>query len=141
MDARMSRFARMLRAYVGFLGLVLASCARAVPSIKEGHALYLANGCASCHGLSGRGDGPSAASLIDPPTNLRNARAFKRGYSEDAIARTIADGILFGGASHPASHLTHHELAMPGFAHLTETERRSIALYVISLRTSQSGPS
>jgi hypothetical protein len=31
-------------------------------------------------------------------------------------------------------HHTHHELSMPSFAHLTELERRSIALYVISLR-------
>ena len=34
----------------------------------------------------------------------------------------------------PALHHTHHELLMPKFDHLTKTERRSIALYVISLR-------
>jgi hypothetical protein len=33
-------------------------------------------------------------------------------------------------------HQTHHELLMPKFDHLTEIQRRSIALYVISLRTS-----
>jgi hypothetical protein len=34
----------------------------------------------------------------------------------------------------PALHQTHHELLMPKFDHLSENERRSIALYVISLR-------
>ena len=36
----------------------------------------------------------------------------------------------------PALQQTHHELLMPKFDHLTDTERQSIALYVISLRES-----
>jgi hypothetical protein len=75
-----------------------------------------------------------AQTLVYKPIDLRNPSLFKRGSGEDAIAQTIADGTLGGDASAPQLHHTHHELAMPAYAHLTETERRSIALYVISLR-------
>jgi hypothetical protein len=71
------------------------------------------------------------------PIDFRDVSLFKRGITEDAIAGTLAQGI---SADHtvPALHLTHHELLMPKFDHLTETKRRSIALYVISLRADDS---
>lgn len=121
---------------LGLIALSLVACARLVPSVAEGASLYQANGCASCHGPSGRGDGPIAARLSDPPTDLRNANLFQRGSGETEIAKTLAEGV-FGAAaaSDPHLHHTHHELAMPKFDHLTDMERRSIALYVISLRT------
>jgi len=50
------------------------------------------------------------------------------------IAQTLADGITGAESSIPALHHSHHEFVMPKFDHLTEMERRSIALYVISLR-------
>ena len=50
-----------------------------------------------------------------------------------AIAKTLAEGIAIEHST-PVLHQTHHELLMPKFDHLSETERRSIALYVISLR-------
>jgi mono/diheme cytochrome c family protein len=121
---------------LGLVALSLVACARPVPSAADGRALYLANGCASCHGPSGSGDGPIAAKLSDPPTDLRNAALFQRGWGETEIAKTLAEGVLgAAAASDPHLHHTHHELAMPKFDHLTDMERRSIALYVISLRT------
>ena len=36
--------------------------------------------------------------------------------------------------SSPQLHENHHDLAMPKFDHLSEVERRSIALYVISMQ-------
>ena len=119
---------------VGYCALLLAACARSVPSVTEGRSLYFANGCVSCHGSSGRGDGPMSKTLPSPPTDLRNRAFFKRGSGEDAIARTLAEGVLTAETSVPQLHHTHHELAMPKFAHLTDLERRSIALYVISLQ-------
>lgn len=107
-------------------------CARA-PSIDEGRVLYRENGCASCHGLSGDGSGIAAASLISKPTDLRNPGVFKMGASETAISRTLAQGVSGAGGAIPALHATHHEFLMPKFDHLTEHERLSIALYVISL--------
>ena len=115
-------------------GLVLfAACSRPTPSVSEGRLLYQANGCASCHGASGRGDGPIAVRLGSKPADLHDPGLFTRGAGEIEIAKTLAVGIHSAEASSPQLHRTHHELAMPKFDHLTEIERRSIALYVISL--------
>jgi len=76
-----------------------------------------------------------AASLSDKPADLRNPALFKRGSGVEAIARTLAEGVLNAESPVPQLHHTHHELAMPKFDHLTDIERRSIALYVISLQT------
>jgi hypothetical protein len=75
-----------------------------------------------------------ARTLTSKPTDLRKPAFFKRGSGEDAITRTLAEGVLYTETSVAQLHHTHHELAMPKFAHLTDFERRSIALYVISLR-------
>lgn len=91
------------------------------PSVAEGRTLYLANGCATCHGPTGQGDGPIGKTLDPQPRNFRDSAAFKNGTDPAAVAHTIAVGIAQGGA-------------MPLFAHLTNDERLSLALYVTSLR-------
>ena len=116
---------------LGAVVVVLVSCAR--PSVSQGRTLYQGNGCASCHGPDGHGDGPLAPNLPAKPIDFRDVSLFKRGSSEDAIAETLEEGISRVHTI-PALHHTHHELLMPKFDHLTKTERRSIALYVISLR-------
>lgn len=116
-----------------------AACAPApLPTVREGRTLYAENGCASCHGAGGRGDGPTSATLEPKPRDFRDAAAFKNGFDVQAIATTIATGILV-----PAPHGTgatgaplHHEQGMPKFPHLSEIERQSLALYVMSLRGS-----
>ncbi len=95
--------------------------AEAAPNAIAGRDLYLASGCASCHGALGRGDGPVAKTLNPPPRDFRDAAAFKAGTSAGAIAQVIAAGIPGGGA-------------MPAHPHLNERERQSLALYIISLR-------
>ena len=116
--------------------LLLAACRRPTPSAAVGRSLYAANGCASCHDESGHGDGPAASRLTVKPADFRHPDLFRNGASEDAIAKTLAEGILDKPASDPHFKHTHHELVMPKFDHLTEFERRSIALYVISLSRS-----
>lgn len=74
-----------------------------------------------------------APRLPASPIDFRNVSLFKRGTTEDAIAKTLAEGISIEHST-PVLHQTHHELLMPKFDHLRETERQSIALYVISLR-------
>lgn len=64
-------------------------------NLAEGQALWLAN-CSGCHGVSGAGDGPGAAWLQPPPTNL-TARTFTNAR--------VAD-ILWNGV---------HGTAMPGW--------------------------
>jgi copper(I)-binding protein/cytochrome c551/c552 len=94
----------------------------AAASAEAGRALYRANGCASCHGPNGWGDGTVGRTLTPPPRDFRDADAFKNGTDVASIAQTIATGLMAGGA-------------MPRYPHLTTPERESLALYVISLRT------
>jgi len=55
--------------------------------------------------------------------------------TEAGVSKTLLDGI---SRTHtvPALNYTHHELLMPKFDHLSRTERRSIALYLISIHNS-----
>jgi high-affinity iron transporter len=87
----------------------------------EGKELYGENGCGTCHGASGHGDGPVAKTLDPPPRDFRDQAAFKNGIDVAEIAETIGTGVPQGGR-------------MPRFSHLTERERRSLALYVVTLR-------
>ncbi len=91
------------------------------PSVATGQLLYAQNGCATCHGAQGHGDGPVGKTLDPRPRDFRDAVAFKNGTGVAAVADTIGAGIREGGK-------------MPQFSHLTVQERRSLALYVISLR-------
>ena len=50
------------------LGLPLAACAREPAYPRHAAAMYVQY-CASCHGVTGKGDGPAAA-LSPPPTDL-----------------------------------------------------------------------
>ncbi len=114
-----------------------AACAPAapLPTAREGRALYAENGCASCHGSSGRGDGPVASTLDPRPRDFHDVAAFKRGFDVPAIAQTLATGILVAapeGTGDSGAPL-HHKQGMPKFDHLSETERQSLALYVMSL--------
>jgi mono/diheme cytochrome c family protein len=114
---------------------ILVACAPAapVPSVDEGRSLYKANGCASCHGPDGHGEGPLVAKLPSKPIDLHYSSLFKRGADEDGIVKTLKEGVAITHSA-PELQQTHHMLIMPKFDHLTETERRSIALYVISFR-------
>lgn len=95
------------------------------PDAAEGGRLFRANGCASCHGAEGHGDGPVGRTLRPPPRDFRAVSAFKGGTDAARIARTLAAGMPGGGA-------------MPLYAHLTNHERAAIARYLISLRTPDS---
>lgn len=115
----------------------LAACAQApLPTAREGRALYAENGCGGCHGSAGRGDGPVAATLDPKPRDFHHPEAFKKGFDVQTIATTIAEGMLVHAA--PATGATgapiHHQQGMPKFPHLSEIERQSLALYVMSLK-------
>lgn len=102
--------------------LAHASRAAVTPTVAAGEQLYRSNGCASCHGPDGHGDGPVGRSLIPPPRDFRVAAAFKAGTDMESIALTLAIGVPAGGS-------------MPLYAHLTNDERRALARFLISLRT------
>lgn len=65
-----------------------AASARA-DDVALGRQIYLQR-CASCHGLSGEGDGPVASALSTPPANLRLlSDRFGNPLPEDQVARFI----------------------------------------------------
>lgn len=112
------KYAALLLLVVPLLAVACASGG----SAGRGRELYAENGCASCHGPAGRGDGPVGKTLTPPPRDFKNDASYRRGTDEGSIAATLEVGIAENGAK------------MPAFAHLTEHERRSLAAYVISLR-------
>jgi mono/diheme cytochrome c family protein len=67
-------------------------------AVQKGQALFSSAGCVSCHGASGRGDGPAAAGLRDdrhepaPPFDL-TARPLRRGKELGDIVLTLVTGL------------------------------------------------
>ncbi len=85
----------------------------AVPDLARGAALY-AQSCASCHGVSGDGDGPAAEGLDPPPIAFDDVvRARER--SAFALYQVIGQGL--------------EGTAMPGFSDLGAEDRWSLAYY------------
>ncbi len=60
-----------------------------MPEAPEGQVLFAEN-CAQCHGMSGKGDGPWAASLSPRPTDL--TRLAKGGDFPKARVLSVIDG-------------------------------------------------
>ncbi len=130
------RIACVIPWFITLLALA-ASCAREPqPTVLAGKTLYGDNGCASCHGRSGRGDGPIAATLAPQPTDFRDDSAFMTGFEVDRVAAIIASGLSVDAPLLPNAAEAHprHSQGMPPFPHLSELERRSLALYVMSFR-------
>lgn len=109
-------------ALVLFVMGIAAGCKKdPPPTLEMGRDLYAVAGCVSCHGREGHGDGSSAGQLTSPPRDFRDVSAFTNGRTVDDIALTIANGLERNGA------------LMPAFSHLSEQERKSLALFVIAL--------
>ena len=76
-----------------------------IEHIEKGKALFEKIGCAGCHGVKGRGDGPTAQSLTDDwgdpirPANFSKG-IFKTGGENWKIFRTISNGV--GGTPMPS---------------------------------------
>ena len=68
-------------------------------SIELGKKLYEETGCVKCHGTLGRGDGPSAPTLMDDlghpirPADLAQSWTFRGGSSREDIFRTMSTGL------------------------------------------------
>lgn len=106
--------------FAGALGSEAAlELPKAAIDLAEGRALYERN-CASCHGLSGMGDGPASASMNPRPPAVGDA-ATMRDVSPATMYRILSVGI--GGTP------------MPGYAaEMTPEQRWNIVSYLLSLR-------
>lgn len=94
-------------------------------SLENTQALFQTN-CASCHGISGMGDGPLAKQLSPEPTNFND--------KERAQNRSLLG--LFDAISNGLDNT-----AMPAFTQLKEQQRWSLAFYVGSLAFKEAKPS
>jgi mono/diheme cytochrome c family protein len=101
-------------------------------SIELGKKLYEENGCLKCHGALGRGDGPSASTLVDDlgypirAADLSQSWTFRGGASREDIFKTMSTG--FNGTP------------MPSFQDALPPEQRwAITDFIVSLSGS-SGP-
>ena len=77
------------------------------PDIARGKAVYQRH-CQDCHGLTGRGDGPAAASLKVPPADFQRFRSFLK--SDEELLRTIEHGVVFSPMHSWRGQLTDGEM-------------------------------
>lgn len=68
-------------------------------SVERGRAVYESQGCAACHGQLGRGDGPSALTLVDDwgkhirPADMSQRWTFRGGPTREDMFRTFSTGL------------------------------------------------
>lgn len=77
------------------------------PDRARGKAVYERH-CRNCHGPSGRGDGPDAASLKVSPANFQRFQSFLK--SDEELLRTIEHGIVFSPMHSWRGRLTDGEM-------------------------------
>jgi cytochrome c len=101
-------------------------------SIELGKKLYEESGCVKCHGTLGRGDGPSAPTLMDDwghpilAADLAQSWTFRGGSSREDIFRTMSTGL--------------NGTPMPSFLEALQPEQRwAITDFIVSLSGSN-GP-
>lgn len=72
------------------LAFLLTACSPERPP-TSGDLLFTRH-CASCHGTDGKGNGPLAASLNTPPTDLTTIQARTGGVWDGAAVMGVIDG-------------------------------------------------
>ncbi|HVE71036.1 MAG TPA: copper chaperone PCu(A)C [Thermoanaerobaculia bacterium] len=88
--------------------------------VKSGRELYLAYGCAACHGANADGRGPAAALSQVKPRDLTNLGAYRGPSTVEGISNVIAFGTP----------------GMPGYPDIPKREREAIAEHIRSLAKS-----
>lgn len=94
--------------------------------MKSGRELYLAYGCAACHGPDADGRGPAAALAHTAPRDLTDLAKYRGPSSVQGIASIIAFGVDGG------------RTGMPGYPEIPRHERVAIAEYIHSLAATPS---
>jgi mono/diheme cytochrome c family protein len=114
--------------WLGMVGVSLAVApiaASAAGDAAKGKVLFETN-CASCHGTSGKGDGPVGAALQPPPRDFTTAD-FKFDTDKDGKPGTDADltnVVKNGAAAYGGNAL------MAPWGHLPDQDVQDIIVYV-----------
>jgi mono/diheme cytochrome c family protein len=101
-------------------------------SVALGKKLYEETGCVKCHGTLGRGDGPSAPTLVDDwgqhirPADLAQSWTFRGGAAREDIFRAISTGL--------------NGTPMPGFLDALQPEQRWAIVDFIESLSGSAGP-
>ena len=110
---------RPVRALIA-IALLAAACGPGAER-KSGRELYLAYGCAACHGANADGLGPGAGLSHVKPRDLTRLEAYRGASTVEGIASTIAFGVAEG------------RTGMPGYPDIPQRERIAIARYIHEL--------
>ena len=102
------------------LAICLLGCGPGA-EVRSGRELYLAYGCAACHGPNADGRGPAAGLAHTKPKDLTNLAAYRGASTVEGIASIIAFGVDGG------------RTGMPGYPDIPKHERIAIAEYIHSL--------
>jgi len=99
-------------------------------SVSHGRAVYVREGCASCHGERGRGDGPAAATLRElsgRPVRPRDYTrgVYRSGFQRRDLYRAFSTGL--DGTPMPALPAT-----------VSASDRWDLTSYLVSLSESRS---
>ena len=122
-DATRDLIARYLSAQPGAAADAPAPAPAPVPTPPADAAALYSKWCASCHGTTGRGDGPNAATLPVKPA-AHASRDAMSARPDDSLFDTIAGG----GA------IMNRSPRMPAFsATLTSTEIRALVRHIRAL--------
>ncbi len=114
---------RMVEAIVMCLTITLAvGVVLAAGDLAKGKASF-EQICASCHGTSGKGDGPAAAALSPKPRDLTD-KSYVSGLKDDYIKKLIKEGGQAVGKS---------PLMPPMGSALKDTDIENVIAYVRSL--------
>lgn len=116
----------MIRAALALAGLagLLSSCqrSRAPRGTVSGRDVYLAHGCAACHGLDGDGRGMTGRSLDPPPTDFHDLATYRFGHDRAIMLQTITAGIQ------------EENSRMPAFGDIPPAELNALVDYLITLQ-------
>ncbi len=110
--------------------LVLAPMTSFAGDAANGKALYSAN-CSSCHGESGKGDGPVGAVLQPPPRDF-SVGDFKFDADGDGTPGTDAD--LTAVISKGAAEFGGNQMMAPWGGILSDSDTADVVAYVRSLK-------
>jgi cytochrome c oxidase cbb3-type subunit 2 len=98
-------------------------------TVAQGKQVYEALGCAACHGVGGKGDGPSAKALADDDGVPTKVRDFTSGtYRGGADRKDLYYRFTTGLDGTP----------MPAFADASETDRWALVDFIKSLEVKPS---
>lgn len=104
------------------LALLATPAAAAQGDAKAGRTLYNA-WCVSCHGLTGKGDGPVAVGLPVKPGN----------HADGARMNGLSDAYLFAIIKQGGQAVQRSQMMPPWGTQLTDQQIRDVVAYVRSL--------